>query len=170
MASPAAWEGDSFTSTARLRNSAMYGRTAGGVWVPMAVAASGAQLAALAGASVPNGAVQIGNSSGNVANAAAVATLANAAAKTTYITGFQLTASGATVGLDVVATVAGLLGGTESFIFNFPAGALVGAAPLLVTFPTPLPASAVNTAIVVTLPAGGAGNTNAAASAQGYQL
>lgn len=112
----------------------------------------------------------VGGASGNVANASAVATLAGAAAKTTYITGFQVTASGATAGLPVIVAVAGLLGGTQSFIFTFPAGVLVGAQPLLVTFPTPLPASAVNTAITVTCPAGGAGNTNAAAAAQGFQL
>lgn len=118
----------------------------------------------------PPGATAVGNSSGNVANGSAVATLAAAAAKTTYITGFQITASGATAGLAVVVTVAGLLGGTQSFIFVFPAGVLVGALPLQIALPKPLPASAVNTAIVVTCPAGGSGNTNAAVSAQGYQL
>jgi hypothetical protein len=33
-----------------------------------------------------------------------------------------------------------------------------------------LPAAALNTPIVVTLPAGGAGNTNAAVNAHGYQI
>jgi|SRR5215471_4222199 len=109
-------------------------------------------------------------SSGNVANASAVATLAAAAGKTTYINGFILTASGATAGLPVVATVTGVITGTLSFIFTFPAGVLVGASPLSVHFSQPIPASAVNTAIVVTLPAGGSGNTNAAADAYGFQL
>lgn len=108
--------------------------------------------------------------SGNVANASAVATLAGTAAKTTYITGFCLSASGATAGADVTATITGLLGGTKSYTFTFPLGAAVPAQPINVQFSRPLPASAQNTAIVVTLPAGGTGNTNAAATAEGYQL
>lgn len=108
-------------------------------------------------------------SSGNVANASAAATLPGVSAKTTFISGFQVTASGATVGLDVTVTVAGVITGTMSYTYTFPAGALVGAQPLIVTFPYPIPASATNTAIVVTLPAGGAGNTNATVSAQGFQ-
>lgn len=108
-------------------------------------------------------------SSGNVANANAVATLAGAAGLTTYISGFCLAASGATAGLPVTATINGLLGGSLQFTFTFPAGVLVGAVPLVVNFAKPLPASAPNTGIIVTLPAGGAGNTNASANAWGFQ-
>lgn len=118
---------------------------------------------------VSTGTTVIGDS-GNVANASAVATLAGTAAKTTYITGFCLAASGATLGNDVSATITGLLGGTKTYTFTFPAGVLVAANPINVQFSRPLPASAQNTAIVVTLPAGGAGNTNATATAEGYQL
>ncbi len=113
--------------------------------------------------------VPLGSSSGNVANALAAATLGAAAGLTTFITGFQCTASGSTAALAVTVTVAGVVGGTESFTFVFPIGAMVAANPLLVNFPTPLAASAQNTAIVVTLPAGGTGNTNAACSAQGFR-
>lgn len=109
-------------------------------------------------------------SSANVANAAAVATLPAVAAKTTYITGFQITGSGATAALPVIVTVAGLVTGTMNFIYNFAAGVLVGNTPLIVPFTTPIPASAVNTPIVVTCPASGAGGTNNTASAEGYQL
>ncbi len=109
-------------------------------------------------------------SSANEANAPAVATLAAAVAKTTYITGFQATASGATSGFAVTVTVAGLITGTQNYTFVFPAGVLVAAQPLIVEFSKPIPASAVNTAIVVTLPASGAGGTNATVSAQGFQL
>jgi hypothetical protein len=119
---------------------------------------------------IPPGATQIQTSSGNVANAAAVATLAGAASVTTYITGFEVTAAGATAGLPVIVTVAGISGGTLSYIFVFPAGVLVGAVPLVVEFAAALPASAANTAIVVTCPAGGAGNTHAAVTAHGYRL
>lgn len=113
---------------------------------------------------------QVGGDSGNVANASAVATLAGSVGKTTHITGFCLSASGATAGSDVTATITGLLGGTKSYTFTFPLGAAVPAQPLTVQFSQPLAASATNTAIVVTLPAGGAGNTNATATAEGFQL
>lgn len=118
----------------------------------------------------PNGATNVTGASGNVANASAAATLPGVAAKTTYITGFQITAGGATVGGLVTVTVTGVITGTLSYTFEAPTGATIGATPLIVTFPTPIPASAVNTAIVVTLPALGAGNTNATVVAQGYSI
>ena len=105
-----------------------------------------------------------------MANASAVATLAGAAAKTTWITGFQITASGATAAGCVSATVTGVITGTMTYTYCAPVGAAVGAGPLNVSFPSPIPANAVNTSIVVTLPALGAGNINAAVSAQGFQL
>lgn len=131
------------------------------------------QRGSLVGISVapyPVAATVLGGSSGNVANAAATVTLAAAASVTTYITGFQCTAAGATAPLVVTATVTGLIGGVQSHTFVFPTGATVVAEPLIVTFPTPVPASAANTAIVVSLPAGGAGNTNATCSAQGFRV
>ena len=114
--------------------------------------------------------IAVANSSGNVANASAVATLPAVANKTTFLSSVQFTAAGATAGAVVVATITGLLGGTLSYVFTVPTGATVGATPLVLNFDPPLPASAVNTAIVCTLPALGAGNTNAAASATGIQL
>lgn len=107
--------------------------------------------------------------SGNVANASAVATLAAAALKTTFISGFQCTAAGSTGALVVNLTLVGVITGTMTYTFTFPAGATVAAAPVREQFSPPIPASAVNTAIVVTLPAGGAGNTNAACNATGFQ-
>jgi hypothetical protein len=112
----------------------------------------------------------ISASSGNVANASAIATLAGATAKTTYISGFRCDASGATAGLAVSLTVVGLLGGTQTYEFTFPSGVAVGATPVFQTFNPPYPASSTATAIVVTLPAGGAGNTNATCNAQGFQF
>ena len=47
---------------------------------------------------------------------------------------------------------------------------MIGITPMTVVFNPPLPASAVNTAIVLTLPALGLGNTNAAAVAHGYSV
>jgi hypothetical protein len=108
--------------------------------------------------------------SGNVANASAVATLAGVAAKTTYLTGFEITAAGATAAAVVSVTVTGLAGGTATYTFAAPAGATLIAQPLLIEFVPPLQSSAVNTAIVVTLPALGLGNTNATVNAHGYTL
>lgn len=108
------------------------------------------------------------DASGNVANANAVATLTPGNDRFAYLSGFELTAAGATAGAVVSATVAGTLDGTLTYTFAFPIGATVGAAPLIVTFDPPIPGAARGTAIVVTLPAGGAGNTNASAVAHGY--
>lgn len=108
-------------------------------------------------------------SSGNVAAGAAAASLGAVAGLRNWITGFTLTASGATTGLAVDATVTGLDGGTLTFTFDFPAGALVGATPLVVTFPQPIPASDVNTAITVNLPSGGIGNAHAASCVFGFR-
>lgn len=109
-------------------------------------------------------------SSGNVANASAVATLPGVSAKTTYLTGFTITAGGATGASIVVATVSGTITGTMHYVISVPAGVALGITPLVVEFGFAVPASAVNTPIVVTLPALGAGNTNAAVTATGYQL
>lgn len=117
----------------------------------------------------PSGATALIGGSGNVANASAVGTLTPSATTTAFIAGFEITGAGATVGLPVVVTVSGLLGGTRSYIYTAAAGALLPNSPLLVAFDPPLPASAINTAIVVTCPALGAGNTNNAVVAHGYQ-
>lgn len=106
--------------------------------------------------------------SGNKANASAAATLTPTALTTAFITGFEVTGSGATAGLPVTVTVAGLLGGTASYTYTFAVGVLVPNQPLVVQFAPALPASAVNTAIVVTCPASGAGGTNNAVVAHGY--
>jgi hypothetical protein len=106
--------------------------------------------------------------SGNVANATATATLTGAATTTVYISGFEITASGATAALVVSPTVTGVLGGTLTYTFTFPAGATASCQPLIVTFDPPLPASAVNQAIAVVCPASGAGGTNCTVVAHGF--
>lgn len=110
-------------------------------------------------------------SSGNVANTAAVATLtAPGAGLTNYITGFSCSAAGATAAANVSLAVSGVVTGTMTYTFVFPAGATAVATPVNVQFSQAIPASAANTAIVVTLPAGGTGNTHASCSAQGFTL
>src|SRR4051812_43674046 len=95
-------------------------------------------------------------SSGNVAAATCTWTIAAHLVKLNYLSGFIVTASGATAGLPVSVTVTGLVGGTQTYTFTAPAGVLVGAAPLVVSLPVPLPTTAVNTAIVVSMPTLGA--------------
>lgn len=117
---------------------------------------------------IPDGATQVTASSGNVAAATATATLAAVANKTAYLTGFIITSAGATGALVVNPTITGVIGGTMTFVYTTVAGAAVGNAPLIVSFPVPVTASAVNTAIVVSMPTLGAGNLNAAIVATGY--
>jgi hypothetical protein len=108
--------------------------------------------------------------SGNVANASAAATLAGAAAKTTYICGFVITSAGSTAAAVVSPTITGTISGTLTFSYATVAGATLQNATLSIAFPRCIPASATNTAVVVTLPALGAGNTNATVIAWGYRL
>lgn len=133
-------------------------------------ATAGAAWVQVAGALQPSGATILSSSSGNVANATATATLAAAASQTTYISGLMISGAGATAAAVVTATVTGLVGGTMSITIPVPAGATVGIAPIYLDFNPPLPASAANTAIVLSLPAFGAGNTNASVSAWGYRV
>lgn len=120
-------------------------------------------------AGIVAGSTPLSASSGNVAAATATATLAGAASVTTYISGFQITGAGATAASVVSATVTGLLGGTATYTLAIPAGVTTGIQPLTVNFYPPLPASAANTSIVVSVPSFGAGNTNATVTAQGYR-
>ena len=108
--------------------------------------------------------------SGNVANATAACTLATTSGKTTYITGFTMSASGATAGAAVTCTLTGPITGTKTYIFTFPLGAAVPSPSLVVAFNPPLAASTTNTTIVASCPAGGTGNTHAAMTAEGLLL
>jgi hypothetical protein len=101
------------------------------------------------------------------------ASLAAVAGKTTYITGFDITGTGATAASVLTITVTGV-GTTQNYSLLIPAGVTTNIAGnsgsmLSVRFPQPIPASAVNTAIVVNCPSFGAGNTNASCTAYGFQ-
>ena len=108
-------------------------------------------------------------SSGNVAAATATATLAATPGYLNRICGFEITSSGSTGAAVVSGTVTGVAGGTMTFTYTTVAGATLANAPLVVPFTPCVPASAPNTAIAVSLPSLGAGNTNATVSAQGYR-
>jgi hypothetical protein len=107
--------------------------------------------------------------SGNVAAAVAAATLAGAASLTTYITGFEVSGAGATAALPVTVTVTGTVSGTLSYTYTAVAGVLLANPNLVVQFCPAIPASAVNTSIVVSCPSLGAGNTNNTVVAHGYR-
>jgi len=124
---------------------------------------------ALAGSIVSVGATQLAASQAGAASALG-ATLLNAAGKTTYITGFQVTGAGATAASVITVQIQNVVSGPMSYKMAIPAGATVGVTPLIVTFPQPLAASGVNVAIAVSVPSFGAGNTDAAVSAQGFQV
>lgn len=117
---------------------------------------------------IPEDATPITASSGNVANASAAATLTAPAGKTAFIAGFVVSGAGATAGAVVSVTVTGVTGGTMTFTYTAVTGATVGNTPLVVSLPYAVPASAMNTNIVVTCPALGAGNTNNSVVAFGY--
>lgn len=118
----------------------------------------------------PTGATPITGASGNVANATATATLVGVAARTTYISGFEITGTGATAALIVLPTVTGVVTGTLTYVYTFVAGATTQNQSLIVEFPEPIPSSAVNTNIAVSCPASGAGGTNNTVNAHGYLL
>lgn len=114
------------------------------------------------GAATPQHATQTG------AAAAISAAIPAAAGKTSWLTGFEVTGDGATAGSTIVVTVT-----TPTVRANYeltvPAGAAVAVTSLIVALPTPIPGDAANTPVTVNVPSFGAGNTNAAVNAHGYQ-
>lgn len=113
---------------------------------------------------------QVVATSGNQAAATATATLPAVAAKMNYITGFEVTSSGATAPSVVLVAVSGIQGGTLNYVLPVATGATLGNAPLTIEFPAPIPSSGTNTAIAVTVPSLGTGNTNCVVNAHGYYL
>jgi len=97
----------------------------------------------------------------DAANATATATLTAVANLTWYIYGYQITSNGATVASGGVnATITNLLGAATMNI-SVAAGVLGTEDEKIVMFPVPIPASGVNTAVVISIPAIGTGNTHA---------
>jgi hypothetical protein len=99
------------------------------------------------------------------------ATLPATANRTQYLEGFDITGGGATAASIIEVSVTGLAGGTIKYELNILAGVtgpMNAQGGFSVRFPEPLPASGTNTAITVTVPSFGAGNTNASVVAYGY--
>lgn len=122
------------------------------------------------GVPYPSGVTPLNSSSGNKSNQAATASLPATAGKTNFVTGFEITSGGAVTALLAVATLTGLVGGQLDYVIGVLAGAVLLNQPLVVVFNPPLPASGVNVAINLTVPALGIGNTNAAATIRGFQM
>src|SRR5713101_386681 len=103
--------------------------------------------------------------------AAITATLAGVANKTTYLTGLQVTSSGASAAGATTVTVTGTISGSLNYVVTQGAIAATGTdgASLIVPFPSPIPASAVNTAIAATTTLV-AGTTAGAVTLTGFQL
>jgi hypothetical protein len=101
-------------------------------------------------------------------NAAALPAVAN---KTNYLEGFDVTGGGATAASVIEVSVTGLKGGTIKYELNILAGVtgpMNAQGGFFVRFPEPLPANALNSAITVTVPSFGSGNTNASVVAYGF--
>jgi hypothetical protein len=95
------------------------------------------------------------------------ATLPAVAARLNYIEGFDVTGGGATAASVITITVTGTTN-TLNYTITVPAGATGAITPFSIRFPSPMPASAVNTAINVIVPSFGAGNTAASVSVYGF--
>lgn len=95
------------------------------------------------------------------------------AGKTNYLAGFDVNGSGATGASVILVTITGLLGGTIVYALPVVAGVAAPVNPnggLSIRFPYPIPASAVNTAITVSCPTFGSGNTAASVNMYGFYI
>lgn len=135
-----------------------------GTWAEVVSTSAGAAGAA----SYPAGATPVAQST-TTTNANSVATLPAAVGKTTYVTHISISGLAPTAATGVGHNLAGVLGGSISYYVGLPA--LPGHVPVLdISFNPPLPASAANTAIVLTANAFGAGSAAQNATIQGFQL
>ena len=104
--------------------------------------------------------------SGTGTTAPVAVTLPGASGKTTFLCGFSFTSMGSGSTTEGTGTVTGIIGGTMSFVYVNPSSAQ---GLLIHNFAPCLPASAMNTPIVVTQAAGGTGGVTAT-NAWGVQL
>lgn len=107
--------------------------------------------------------------SDTAAAATCTSALPAAAGYRTVIKGFTITGLGATGATTVEATLAGL-GTTLKFSIAVPAGVTTGITPLSVPFGDGMPASADNTAITLSVPTFGSGNTKVCTAIWGFQV
>jgi len=117
-----------------------------------------------------NSAVPVANASTDSANAAVQTSIPAVPGYLNYVVFAQCRGTGATASSSIVGTVTGLLGGSIVLPVTVPiiSGNLDWYATLSV--PSGWPASAANTAVVIQVPAAGAGNLHAACSILGYRV
>lgn len=108
--------------------------------------------------------------SGVVAASTATATIAAQTWGTNYLSGFQVTGSGASSATTVTLTITGLKGGNLTYVVPVPAGVNASVQPLAVSFYPALPASGPNVAIAASLPSFGSGNAAASVNIQGFNV
>lgn len=110
---------------------------------------------------------QVVADSQTAAAAVATATLAAVAGKRNYVTGLCVSGLGATAATGVEATLTGL-GTTLKFVVPVVAGVGLGNTPVVLLFGDGIPASADNTAIVLSVPSYGSGNTKSDVALWGF--
>jgi hypothetical protein len=106
---------------------------------------------------------------GTGVNASTSATLTAAVGKTNFLSGFDVYANGATAASVQTVTITGLAVGTLTYSYAIGNSVNTDLPHLIEYFNPPLPASATNTAIVVTCTAAGTGNTQQCVAAWGFQ-
>lgn len=105
------------------------------------------------------------------ANAAQAPQIGGGAGTLAFVQSISLTGLGATGAAQVTAVLSGLQGGSISYPITVPAGVTTPITPVFDVFgPLGIQASAAATAIVLTLPAFGAGNTLEEAALNGYTV
>lgn len=127
------------------------------------------QLAVTGTVEYPLGAKALMATSGSVSNATAQATLPLSLGSTVYITGFDVTAQGATTTNGVVVTVAGTHNNMQ-YLFWVPGNINVSCEPLSIRYHPPIPANDTASSITVTVPALGAGSANCIVTAYGFYV
>jgi hypothetical protein len=121
------------------------------------------------GGNGPPGSVQTTGVFSGADTTTAGASLAATANKTNYLCGVNISGLGATAATTVVFTITGLIGGnTLSYSYVFVAGVALPNTPVPLFFTPCIAASAVNSAITVTVP-GAAGNTATQINVNGFR-
>ena len=131
-------------------------------------------LALLAGPALgqePNSATgKVSATATSITAQALTVTIAAAGGQTmNYVCGFALTGGGATAAQLSLVTLTGVNGGTQNYTWGSVTGVALNSPPLIVTFTPCQPASAPNTALVLSVPTLGAGNVSVGATLWGYR-
>lgn len=124
-------------------------------------------VAALSSPYPPNAIPVLGFAQGT--NSIVTAILPATNGKTTYITGFTISAGGATTAAIVTVTIFSVHT-MFVYVFGVAAGATIASPNLDIRFPQPVPGAGINQQITVTVGAMGVGNTISCANVYGYQL